>query len=107
MKYIRRFDVPFLLLLLATGPLFAAPPIRPLLGTVYTQTPPAADFTLTDQHGKPFRMADTRGKVVVLSFLYTHCTDYCPFMAVKLMRSARLLGQAMGGVVIVPVTTDP
>jgi protein SCO1/2 len=96
-----------LLILLAVGHLYAAPTTHPLLGTVYTQAPPAADFTLTDQHGKPFHMADTRGKVVVLSFLYTHCTDYCPFMAVKLMRSARLLGPAMSGVVIVPVTTDP
>ena len=40
----------------------------------------APDFVLTDQHGVPFRMADTRGNVVLLSFIYTHCTDICPFI---------------------------
>jgi len=43
-----------------------------LVGKVFAQPWPAANFTLTDQNGKPFTMAVTKGKGVVLSFIYTH-----------------------------------
>jgi len=33
----------------------------------------APDFTLTDQHGKPWRLRDQRGKVVVLNFWTLTC----------------------------------
>jgi cytochrome oxidase Cu insertion factor (SCO1/SenC/PrrC family) len=68
---------------------------------------PAADFTLVDQHGLPFHMAETRGKVVVMSFIYTHCTDFCPFIALKVKEAYRLLGREAEKVVFVAVTTDP
>jgi cytochrome oxidase Cu insertion factor (SCO1/SenC/PrrC family) len=78
-----------------------------LIGSVYAQPRPAANFTLTDQNGKPFSMANARGKVVVLSFLYTHCTDFCPFIAVKLKAVAALMAADSRKLEIVPVTTDP
>ena len=43
----------------------------------------APDFQLPDQHGEIIRLSDQRGKVVVLSFLYTHCRDVCPLTAAK------------------------
>ena len=67
----------------------------------------AADFTLTDQHEQPFRMAANRGKVVVMSFIYTHCTDLCPFISVKVRNAYQLLGADASKVVFVAVTTDP
>lgn len=76
-------------------------------GTVMDPPIPARDFALTDQHGRPFRLADTRGKVVVLTFLYTSCTDVCPVVAVKLRETARLLGDRAADVVLVAVSTDP
>lgn len=98
----------FILVLLASCvSLAAAPSAAKLEGTVYAQPWPAADFSLTDQNGAPFRMADTRGKVVVLSFVYTHCTDFCPFVALKLKEARELLGPAADGTVFVAVTTDP
>ena len=36
------------------------------------------DFTLTDTNGKPLSLSSLKGKVVVLSFGYTHCPDICP-----------------------------
>jgi peroxiredoxin len=33
----------------------------------------APDFTLTDQHGKPHRLADYRGRVVVLEWINPNC----------------------------------
>ena len=37
-------------------------------------------------------MAATQGKVVVMSFIYTHCTDICPYIAVKEKDAYALLG---------------
>src|SRR5262249_35557919 len=40
------------------------------------------DFLMTGQDGKPFKLSDLRGKVVVLTFIYTRCPlpDFCPAM---------------------------
>jgi protein SCO1 len=38
----------------------------------------AYDLHLIDQDGKPFRLSQLRGKVVLFSFGYTHCPDVCP-----------------------------
>jgi cytochrome oxidase Cu insertion factor (SCO1/SenC/PrrC family) len=76
-------------------------------GNILGHAIPAADFTLSDQHGMPFRMADARGKVVLMSFIYTHCTDLCPFIALKLKDAWQLLAADAKDVEIVLVTTDP
>jgi len=78
-----------------------------LAGNRIEITMPAADFTLIDQRGAPFHMADTRGKVVLMSFLYTHCTDLCPFIALKMKDAYQLLGADAKDVALVVVTTDP
>ena len=39
---------------------------------------PAPEFALFDAHGRVFRLADFRGKVVILNFVYTNCPDICP-----------------------------
>ena len=36
------------------------------------------DFTLTDGDGKPFSLSSLKGKVVIMSFGFTHCPDVCP-----------------------------
>jgi protein SCO1/2 len=82
-------------------------PEAQLVGTVLAEPAPAPEFTLTDQHGAAFRMAETRGKVVVLTFIYTHCTDVCPFVALKLKEARALLGRAADRLAILAVTTDP
>lgn len=41
------------------------------------------DFTLTSANG-PVSLNDFRGKVVVIYFGYTHCTDICPLTLGKL-----------------------
>jgi protein SCO1/2 len=45
--------------------------------------PPAApvDFTLRNQDGEPVRISSERGKVVVVSPMYTTCEDTCPIVA--------------------------
>jgi len=78
-----------------------------LVGTVISQPVAAVDFSLVDQKGATFRMSATRGKIVVLSFIYTHCADICPFIMMKIKEAQNLLGADMDKVAFVAITTDP
>ncbi len=51
------------------------------------------DFAMTGQDGKPSRLSDLRGKVVVLTFIYTRCPmpDFCPLMDRKFSDLAQRL----------------
>ena len=82
-------------------------PVTGLVGNLLQQPSKAPDFTLTDQHGMPFHMAAMKGRVVVMSFIYTHCTDICPYIAVKVKDAYALLGNDAANVVFVTVSTDP
>jgi len=82
-------------------------PVTGIVGNVVAHPSPAPDFTLTDQNGAPFPMASTKGEVVVMAFIYTHCTDVCPFEAVKMKEAHDQLGSDAHNVVFVAVTTDP
>lgn len=70
---------------------------------------PAFDFTLTDQHGRPFTLSGQNGKIVLLSFLYTSCPDACPMLATYYTRMQRRFSAAFksGGLSIAMVTVDP
>ncbi len=103
-----------LALLLLVAPLVAAvasgrseQPAPGIVGSVVRHTAPAPDFALTDQHGRPFRLSEQRGKVVVLCFLSTHDTGVDPFVAVKVRKAYRQLGANATEAVFVAVTTDP
>lgn len=67
------------------------------------------DFTLTDTRGRPYSfLEETRGRVALLFFGYTHCPDVCPIHMAN-------IGQVMKGVPaedrhrvkVVFVSTDP
>lgn len=45
---------------------------------------PAPEFTLRSADGKVYRLADLRGKVVVLHFIYAGCPDVCPLHAERI-----------------------
>ena len=65
-------------------------------GTEYEGTKldgPAPQFELVDQKGKPVALADFGGKVVVLTFLDSVCTETCPLTALELRKVHHLLGQ--------------
>ncbi len=55
---------------------------------------PVPDFVVTTQDGKPLNLAELRGKVVVLSFIYTRCPspEFCPAMDLKFAALARQIG---------------
>jgi protein SCO1/2 len=66
----------------------------------------APDFTLTDGlSGNAVTLSSLRGKVVVLSFLYTRCPDTCPITAAKFRSAQNTLGA--DGAQFVAVSVDP
>jgi len=69
--------------------------------------PSAPDFTLTDQHGQPFRLSDQRGKAVLLFFGYTHCPDVCPTTLATWKQVHDALGDDADRVRFVFITVDP
>jgi protein SCO1 len=66
-----------------------------------------ADFTLHDQSGRKVSMAAQRGKIVLLTFLYTHCPDVCPLITQNLNEALRMLGPARDDVRVLAVSVDP
>ena len=68
---------------------------------------PAPDFQLTDQNGTSVSLTGLRGKVVVLTFLYTHCPDVCPLIAEHLRATNEQLGDVTNQVAFVAVSIDP
>lgn len=68
---------------------------------------PAPDFTLTDQSGQKVSMADQRGKLVLVTFLYTNCPDVCPLITQNLNQALQMLGPERDDVRVLAVSVDP
>ena len=68
---------------------------------------PAPDFALTMQNGARVGLADLRGKVVVVTFIYATCADTCPLLTAKLVGIQRQLGTDGARVRFVAITVDP
>ncbi len=65
------------------------------------------DFSLTDHKSQPRRLADFRGKAVVLFFGYTQCPDVCPTTLTTMRDAMTLLGDDAKRVQVLFVTVDP
>jgi protein SCO1/2 len=77
-----------LALVAAAGVVLFARPSRPgdsvaFAGAVRPDIPPQ-DFRLRDQDGRPVSLRQFRGRVVVLTFMYTTCRDTCPLTATQI-----------------------
>lgn len=69
---------------------------------------PAAPFHLTTQDGDGLGLADLRGKVVLLAFIYASCKDVCLTETAKMVMVQNRLGEDFGKRVrFVSVTMDP
>ena len=80
---------------------------RPLPLPVYW---PAPEFALVDQDGDTVRRADLGGKVWLASFIFTHCTDFCPRVTQEMARlrdSLRAQGLLGRRVRLVSFSVDP
>ncbi len=65
------------------------------------------DFSLRDPDGAVRKLADFRGKYVMLFFGYTTCPDVCPTALARAVDVRRLLGRDGAKVQVILVTVDP
>ena len=76
-------------------------------GTELTARAPATSFTLTNQFSRSVSLDDYRGKVVLLTFLYTNCPDVCPLTTSNIREAYELLGSDAQKLAMVTVSVDP
>jgi protein SCO1/2 len=98
----------------------SAAPAAPAAGHVL-QTPPgpgrslqigdlAPDARLIDQDGREFHLADLRGEVLALAFMYTHCDvmSMCPTTTTKMVRAQDIVRErGIPDVTFLLVSFDP
>lgn len=65
------------------------------------------EFTLNGPNGKKLSLSDFKGKVVLLTFGYTHCPDICPTILVSLKSLLAELGPDTENFRVLFTTVDP
>ena len=75
--------------------------------TAAQQSAAGGDFTLTDHNGEKFRLTDQRGKVILLFFGYTSCTEACPVILSRVNSVFKQLGPEREKVLAVFISVDP
>ena len=78
--------------------------VPPTSATPNTKAPA---FVLLNQEGNRFDSTTLHGKVVVLNFIFTTCTDVCPLFTANLAQLQRTLKNEQGNVFFVSISTDP
>jgi protein SCO1/2 len=76
-------------------------------GAVATPPKPAPPLSLEDSTGERFDIAEHRGKVVLVTWLYVKCPDVCPLIVSNLKVAQSKLGPKAKDLVVVAVSTDP
>ncbi len=74
---------------------------------VFDPPRPAPDFSLQGSDGHELKISHYRGKVVLLAFGFTSCTEVCPITLNTFAVTRRKLGTAAADVQVVYVTVDP
>lgn len=83
-----------------------ARPSSAFAGPVFAANLRAPSFSLTDQDGKRASLSQYRGQVVVLSFMYSRCSDACPLMATEIRGALDRLPPAVR-VPVLAISVDP
>jgi protein SCO1 len=65
------------------------------------------NFELTGADGKPHKLADFKGKLVVVFFGFTQCPDVCPTTLAQMAQAVKKLGPDGDRVQVVFITVDP
>ncbi|MCP1419736.1 cytochrome oxidase Cu insertion factor (SCO1/SenC/PrrC family) [Pseudomonas laurylsulfativorans] len=99
-------------LLVASQPL--STPAVPGTAVVEDVTPWGRDYfpntLLTDQDGQQMRFFDDmiKGKVVVINFIFTTCSDSCPLETARMRQVQKLLGDRVGkDIFFYSISIDP
>ncbi|RPI82921.1 MAG: SCO family protein [Chloroflexi bacterium] len=89
--------------------IYAAAAGRPhsFSGTEYLPLTQSPEIELTDQTGKPFRLSEQAGNVVLIFYGYTNCPDVCPITLGEFKQIKAALGEEADRVRFVFITVDP
>jgi cytochrome oxidase Cu insertion factor (SCO1/SenC/PrrC family) len=68
---------------------------------------PAPDFRLRNQFGQPMSLSQFRGKVVMLGFEDSQCTNVCPLTTQSMLAAKQMLGAAGDQVQLLGVDANP
>jgi len=85
------------------NPQASGPPPGPYRGSEPPANLAAADFRLRSYRGPFVSLRAQRGKVVLLSFVDTKCTEKCPIVTSVMAQAYRLLGSAQDRRQVVPL----
>jgi protein SCO1/2 len=85
----------------------AAAPEAQLKAGILTPVMSAPELSLSGSDGQPLSLARFRGKVVLLAFGYSNCSEVCPITLATLAGARKKLGTDAAGVQVVYVTVDP
>jgi protein SCO1/2 len=79
------------------------------MGLTSAQGLPAPDLALADQNGQLVSLSglERQGKIVVLEFMDSHCTDICPIVSQEFVVAHQQLGAATSRVAFVAVNVNP
>jgi protein SCO1 len=78
-----------------------------LLGLKVLGPTAAPALELTTQSGAPWRLADQRGHVVLVTFYDASCRDICPVLGAEIRGALTDLGTTSAAVRVAIVNTDP
>jgi len=76
-------------------------------GTLALPAKAAPPIALRNYLGNRVTLAEYRGRVVLVTFLYAHCPDVCPLIASNLRVALNLLGPRAKHVQVIAVSVDP
>ncbi len=68
---------------------------------------PTKDFKLSDQDGRQVTLKKYRGRIVVLTFMYTRCEDTCPVQAQIIVGALDDIGQLGKRVTALAISVNP
>jgi len=74
---------------------------------VFSPSRPAPDFLLKGSNGSDLKLSQYRGKVVILGFGYTSCTNVCPITLAMLSQANQQLDTLASQVQVLYLTVDP
>jgi protein SCO1/2 len=82
----------------------AAQLVNGFYGATAPESVPAVNFSLPNQNGQTISLAQYRGQVVVLTFVYSTCQDTCPIVVAQIRGAVNDLTHR---VPVIAVSVDP
>ena len=76
-------------------------------GAVYQPPIAASEVVLKQADGQEFRLSGQNGRLVLLFFGFTHCTEICPLTMANLTQMFSQLGENSKKVQVVFISVDP